>query len=181
MQRNTTLLLVGALAAILAIGMIAPAVSAHATTDAPTTDDAHVQNATETQAEYMAGWMESRMGPDGVESFEAQTGTTVEDVAHALADTMGPASGSWSDSSDSSQYGPNARNGYQTPCGGAGPMMPGGHGYGPGAWGANSPDAGYDSGGAVGPRGYGPSGNTPGGYGPGMGGHGMGGGMGGGW
>lgn len=166
MRRKTTLLLVGALLAALAIGVAAPAVSAHSDADAQTTDDPDAQNTTEAQAQYIAEWMETRMGSDGVESFERETGTSVDEVAHALAENVGPADGPWSGPGGDAEYGPGAGYGFQSPCGG--PMMPGGNGYGPGAWGGN--------GGTTGPGGFG-----SGGYGPGMGGHGMGGGMGGSW
>ncbi|UWG48213.1 hypothetical protein HSRCO_1935 [Halanaeroarchaeum sp. HSR-CO] len=171
MRRTITILLVGALVAALAIGVVAPAVSAHGSTvTQPTTPYDDGENATETQAQYMTEWMETRMGPDGVESFEQQTGTTVEEVAAAMAEHMGPTDGTWNAPGDSQQYGPNAGPGYQAPGWCHGPMMPGGNGYGPGPWSGNGPGAGYGNGGAYG----------PGGHGPGMGGH-MGGGMFGGW
>ncbi|MGM0399623.1 MAG: hypothetical protein ACQEQY_11635 [Halobacteriota archaeon] len=169
MRRNITILLVGALVAVLAIGVVAPAVSAHGSTDSqPTTPYADDENATETQAQYMAEWMETRMGPDGVESFEQQTGTTVDEIAAAMAEHMGPADGTWNAPGDNQQYGPGAGPGNQAPGWGHGPMMPGGNGNGP--WGGNGPGAGYGNGGAYGPSGHG----------HGMGGH-MGGGMFGGW
>ncbi len=208
MRQNTTILLIGALVAVLAIGGLAPVVSAHGGTDsdqpAPTPE---AENATEAQAQYMAEWMATRMGPEGVEAFEEETGTTIEAVARAMAEQMGP----WNRAPNAGQYGPGSGYGYQAPNGGYGPQMPcgngyspgmwGGHGmwgtdapgmwggFGPGMWGGYGPGTGYENGG-YGPSngGYGP-GN--GGYGPGNGGygsgghgHGMGGhghGMGGGW
>lgn len=192
MQRKTTIVLVGALVAILALGLIAPAVSADGTDDTQTTEDGEAQNATEVQAQYMAEWMETRMGPDGVESFEEQTGTTVDEVASALVDNMRPVNNTWSASPGSPQYGPGTGYGYQAPGGygpmmphgGYGPMMPGGNGYAPGPWGADNPGTGFGPGDGTGSGGYwngGSGGFGSGGYGPGMGGPGMGGGMGGGW
>lgn len=180
MQRKTTLLIVSALVAALAIGVAAPAVSATPDADAHTNNNTTAQNATDTQAQYIADWMETRMGPDGVESFERQTGTTVDEVAHALAENMGPTNNTWFGPAGGSQYGSGTGNGYQAPYGGYGPMMPhggygpmmpGGYGYGPGGWGSNGPGAWGGTGGTTGPGGFG-----SGGYGPGMGG-----GMGGGW
>lgn len=164
MRRNTTILLVGALIAVLSIGVMAPVVSAHGGTDAqPTTPYADGDNATETRTQYMAEWMETRMGPEGVESFEQQTGTTVEAVAAAMAEHMGPGDGTWNAPRDSEQYGPGAGPGYQAPC--PGPMMPGGNGFGSGHWGGYG-GTGFGNGDSSGPTGPG---------------YGMGGHMGGGW
>lgn len=168
MRRNTTILLVGALIAALAIGVMAPAVSAHEDTAAEPTTPYADENATETRAEHLAAWMEARMGPDGVEGFEQQTGTSVESVATAMAEHMSPADSSWNAPEDSQRYGPGAGQGSQAPGWCQGPMMPGGNGYGP--WGGYGPGSGHGTGG--------PYGQTGPGYG--TGGH-MGGGMGGGW
>lgn len=180
MGRNTTILFVGALVAVLAIGGLAPVVSAHGGTDtdqpAPSPD---AENSTDAHAEYMAKWMATRMGPEGVEAFEEETGTTVEAVAHAMVEQMQPQAGTWNPTRDSGQFGPGSSFGYQALGGTYGPQMPFGNGYGPGMWGGVGPDMGFNSGGAYGPSGgYGPS---DGGYGSGGHGHGMGGHMGGGW
>lgn len=194
MQRKTTILLVGAVVAILALGLIAPAVSADGTDDTQTTEDGEVQNATEVQAQYMAEWMETRMGPDGVESFEEQTGTTVHEVAYALVDNMRPVNTTWSASPGSPQYGPGTGYGYQAPGegygpvmphggygpmmphggygpmmphGGYGPMVPGGNGYAPGPWGADNPGTGFGPNNGTGSSGYWNGGSDSGGFGSG--------------
>lgn len=142
MRRTTTILLVGALLATLAIAGLAPAVSAHSGTDtqAPT-PDGDAANATEMRAQYMAAWMEQRMGHEGVVAFEEQTGTTIQAVAHAMAEHMGPWAGSWGMPAERGQYGPGGygmggydSSGYgpQTPCGGGYGHGMGGYGHGMG-------------------------------------------------
>ncbi|MFP4530413.1 MAG: hypothetical protein ACLFNC_03895 [Halodesulfurarchaeum sp.] len=211
MRRTLTILVVGLLVAVLAIGGIAPAVSAHGddTEQPPYTDGTNTTNVTDAHAAAMVEWMTARMGPDGVEAFEQETGTTVEVVAHAMAEQMGPATGTWNDSAGTPQYGPGWGGDSQAPGSGYGPgmhgpgMHHGGH-MGP-AWGYG-PSAGEGYGmfggqsGQYGRQGYSP-GQGPGtfggqgqgffgGFGPGnwfgagggpggSGGHGMGGGMGG--
>ncbi|MFB6133104.1 MAG: hypothetical protein ABEJ44_06860 [Halanaeroarchaeum sp.] len=149
MRRNTTIVLLGAVLAVFALGAIVPAASAQVGASQTTQYDDSV-NATEVRAQYMAEWMKARMGPEGVEAFEEQTGTTVETVAQAMAEYMGPWTGYWEGPTDGDQYG-------------RGPAGPGndGAGYGP----------------EYGPGGYGPGGyGMPcgGGYGHGMGGYGHG-------
>lgn len=144
MRRTTLILLVGALLAALALGTLAPAVAAHQGTDQQTTTpDATTANATEVRAQYIAQWMETRMGPEGVAAFEEQTGTSLETVAQAMAEHMGPWADRWTAPADGEQYGPG--------------------GYGPGSYGPGAPcHGGY----GPGMGGYGPG---MGGYGPGMG------------
>lgn len=152
MRRTTLILLVGALLAALALGALAPAVGAQQSADQQTTTpDADATNATEVRAAYIVQWMETRMGADGVAAFEEQTGTSVETVAQAMAEHMGPWADQWTEPSEGEQYGPD---GY-----GPGEYGPGG--YGPGSYGPGAPCHG----------GYGPG---MGGYGPGMGGYGPG-------
>ena len=167
-----TILLVGALVVALAIGAFAPAASAHSGNDTQEpTPYGDAENATDARAQYIAEWMEARMGPEGVEAFEAQTGTTVEAVAAAMAEHMGPQAGTGDAWTDRPRYGPWSGDNYRAPGGGYGPQMPCGNGYGhgPGMWGGYGPGMGPGNGGAYG----------PGGQGYGMGGHGPG--MGGGW
>lgn len=185
MRRKLTILVVGLLVGVLAIGGLAPAVSAHGGTDsdqpAPTTD---AENATEAHAQYMAEWMAARMGPEGIEAFEEETGTSIESVAYAMVENMGPQAFPWNPDEEARQYGAGSGYGSQAPNGAYGPQMPWGNGYGPGMWGGfgpamwggHGPGSSYDNGG-----GYGPSngGYDSGGHGHGMGGHGHG--MGGGW
>ncbi|MDZ7849665.1 MAG: hypothetical protein U5K70_02225 [Halodesulfurarchaeum sp.] len=155
MRRTLTILVVGLLVAGLAIGGIATAASAHGddTEQSPYADGYETENATDAYAAMMAEWMTARMGPDGVEAFEQETGTTVEVVAHAMAEQMGPAAGTWNDSAGTAQYGPGWGGGYQAPGSGYGPGM-----YGPGMHGPGMHGQGMHHGGHMGPAwGYGPS------------------------
>lgn len=196
MKHKLTILVVGLLLAVLAIGGIAPAVSAHGGTDtqSPDTNTAQTANVTEAYADVMAEWMTARMGPEGVEAFEQETGASIEAVTHAMAEQMGPQAGTWNDTAEQAPYSPGWTDGYQAP-GGYGPQMPTGPHMAPG-WGFGSaaderygPSTGNGWGhgmfGGQGPGFFGGSGSWfwPGGSGPGgSGGHGMGGhGMGGGW
>ena len=145
-MRDITKLLVGVTLAVLAVAAFAPAVSAHAGTDtqAPTSS-----NATAVQAQEIATWMEHRMGPDGVDAFESQTGTTVEQVAEGFARHMSPGGDDWSATdqrpNEPIAQGPgwnDARPGWgdnrvQTPCG-----YGGGYGHGMG----HGPGTGYGHG-----------------------------------
>lgn len=152
MRRTTTILLVGALLAALALGALAPTAGAQQGTDVQTTTpDADATNATEVRAQYMAQWMETRMGPEGVEAFEEETGTSIEAVSEAMAEYMGPWAGDWNAPDESERYGPDTY----------GPNNYGPGGYGPGSYGPGMPCHG----------GYGPG---MGGYGPGTGGSGSG-------
>lgn len=192
MKRTLTILIGGFLIAAMALGAFAPAVSAHGGTDDTPTNET-VANATDAYADQMAEWMKLRMGPDGVEAFEQETGTSIETVAHAMAEQMTSQTNVWNASPDQSQYGPGWNNGYQTPDGSYTPQMPcgpqmspggygmfGGQSYGPSPYGSQG--QGYAPG-TYGGQGQGFFGwfgsGSPGGHG--MGGHGMGGGMGGGW
>jgi hypothetical protein len=137
-MRQTTKLLAGVMLAVLAVAAVAPAVSAHTGTDtqAPT-----ASNATAVQAQEIASWMEHRMGPDGVEAFEAQTGVSVEAVADGLALHMSPWGGDWNATDQRPGEPVRQRPGWndhrsgwgdqrvQTPCGYGGGY---GHGMGPG-------------------------------------------------
>lgn len=142
MRRTKTVLLVGALLAALTFGALAPAVSAHSGTDSQPTPYADADNATEARAQYMAQWMAQRMGPEGVAAFEEETGTTIEAVAYAMAEHMGPWAGGWGAPADRGQYAPgeygpgsNGPGGYG--ASGYGPGMPcgGGNGHGMGGYG----------------------------------------------
>ena len=162
MRRTLTILVVGLLVAVLAIGGIAPAVSAHGDdTQTPYANEYDTENATDAYAAMMADWMATRMGPDGVEAFEAETGTTIEAVAHAMAEQMGPAAGIWNESS-TSQYGPGWGQGYQAPGSGYGPGMQ----FGPGMHHGPHMGMGWGVGPSTGDR-YGPTayGDQPGAYG----------------
>lgn len=202
MKRTLTILVVGLLVAVLAIGAVAPAVSAHGDTDTeqtPYAEPTDADNATDAYAAAMTQWMQTRMGPDGVEAFEQQTGTSIETVAHAMAEQMGPQSGVWNQSAQQTPYSSGWNDGSQAPGGFYGPQMPHGphmspgSGYGPGMFGGQSQGffgpQGQGFGGGQGffggfGNGFGPWNNGPGSYGGGhgMGGHGMSGqGMGGGW
>lgn len=192
MKRTLKILIVGFLVAALAIGAFAPAVSAHGGTDDTPTNET-VTNATDAYADQMADWMKIRLGPDGVEAFEQETGTSIETVAHAMAEQMSSQTNVWNASPDQSQYGPGWNDGYQTPDGSYAPQMPCGSQMGPGGYGmfggqSYGPSAYGSQGQGYGPGTYGGQGQgffggfgsgSPGGHG--MSGHGMGGGMGGGW
>lgn len=155
MRRTTTIVVVGVLLAALAVGALVPAASAHQGTDQQTsTPYGDAENATEVRAQSVAHSMETRMGSEGVAAFEKQTGTTIDAVAHAMAEQMGPWAGQWGAPTERGQYGPS---GYGTGSQGSG-------GYGPGG---------------SGPGGHGPQMPCGGGYGHGMAGSGHG--MGGGW
>jgi hypothetical protein len=168
MKRTLTILVVGLLVAVLTIGGIAPAVSAHGDTDTeqtPYAEPTTADNQTSAYAAAMTQWMQTRMGPEGVEAFEDQTGTSIETVAYAMAEQMGPQTGTWNDSVQQTPYSQGWNNesqahsgyGYQGHGSNYGPQMPHGphmapnNGYGPGMFGG----------------GYGP-GMFGGGYGPGM-------------
>jgi len=194
MKRTLIVLFAGLLVAAVAIGALAPAVSAHGGTDYESPTQETPTNVTDAHADRIAQWMTARMGPDGVEAFEQETGTSVEVVAHAMAEQMEPQAYNWSAAPEQPRYGPDYNDGYQAPGGSYGPMMPhgphmgphggfgpfGGQGYGPSAYGSQG-------------QGYGPGAQSDQGFfggfwsgngrhgGHGMGGHGMGGGMGGGW
>lgn len=133
MRRTTTMLVTGVLIAALALGALVPAASAHDGSDQQTpTPYGDAENATEARAQYMAHWMETRMGPDGVAAFEEQTGTSIEAVAHAMAEQMGPWAGQWGVPSERGQYGPGGYGSGGYGPGASGPQMPCGGGYGHG-------------------------------------------------
>ena len=139
MRRTTTILLVGALLAALAIGAFAPAASAHSGNDTQEpTPYGDAENATEARAQSMAHWMETRMGPEGVAAFEEETGTTIEAVAHAMAEQMGPWTGTQNAPTERGQYGPGSSygpGGYGPGGSGSGTPCGGGYGHGMGGYG----------------------------------------------
>ena len=156
MRRTTTILLVGALVAALALGVLSPAASAHSgthqqasnpDTDTHSTDqqpwnsytDTHstdqqpsnsytdTHTTTEALAQDITHWMAERMGPEGVAAFAAETGTTIEAVVHAMAKRMGPWVTGWDATAERGQYGPGGFG-----SGGSGPGGYGSSGYGSG-------------------------------------------------
>ncbi|MFB6109592.1 MAG: hypothetical protein ABEJ60_01805 [Halodesulfurarchaeum sp.] len=146
MRRTTFTLLVGAVLAALAIGAFTPTAIAVTGTDThvSTPTDA-AENATELRAQYIASWMEARLGPEGVAAFEDRTGTTIETVARAMAEYVVP----WSETptghyhdgpvGGAPEYGPSGEYGPGTGPGGYGPQPPchGGHGHGMGGYGGH--------------------------------------------
>lgn len=202
MRRTLTILVAGLLVAGLAIGGIVPAVSAHGDSDteqSPNAEPTDAENATEAQAASIAQWMKTRMGPEGIEAFEQQTGVSIEAYAYAMAEQMDTHTSAWNESTQQAPYSSGWNGGYQAPGDRYGPQMP--HGpqmpygpqtqYGPqmpcggpgqGMYGGQSQGffGGFGFNNGFGPWSSGPGGQSGGGHG--MGGHGMGGhGMGGGW
>lgn len=190
MRRNLTILVAGLLVAGLAIGGIVPAVSAHGDSDteqSPYADPADAENATEAHAASIAQWMKTRMGPEGVEAFEQQTGVSIEEYAYAMAEQMDTHTSAWNESAGQAPYSPGWHDGYQAPGGSYGPQTPYGPqmpygprmpcgGFGPGMYGGQSQGffGGFGFNNGFGPWSSGPGGHGGGGHG--MGGHGMGGG-----
>jgi hypothetical protein len=147
MRRTPTILLVGVLVAALALGVLSPAATAHSGTDQQSSPYPDADTTTEARAHDITHWMEARMGPDGVAAFEAETGTSIEAVAHAMAKRMGPWATGWDAPAERGQYGPGGfgsggsvsggygSSGYGSgsPCGGGHGMGGAGHGMG-GGW-----------------------------------------------
>ncbi|MFW6384423.1 MAG: hypothetical protein ACOCZC_03400, partial [Halodesulfurarchaeum sp.] len=131
MRRTLPILIVGLLVAAVAVSAIAPAASAHGDSDDESLPADAATNATEVHAERIAAWMTARMGPEGVEAFEQETGASVDVVARAMAEQMGSQGTPWNGSTAPSAGNPGWNDSAPAPGDGYGPMAPGpamGHG-----------------------------------------------------